>query len=378
MISASKGTLVTRRFSIQPEREMTPILGLGVLVAVLVAVPAVSEGRYSIGALLELLACLATAMAAYFPVQCALASTFLLTLVALRDPTPGIGVFCAPIIIVALEMAGRQLLRILVSIWLLILLFWWTARTLRPNESMVFYIFFWTVLIVASNVAGVLVRHYLDKSDRMLRDRLRDQRRGIARDLHDTVAHSLSLIVMRAEQARLRGEIDADDLYFIAATADRSIHDLRGMMALLRSDEAEPSREIWRVEPIQEVLPDAHTRLRNAGFIPIVNVEGDLDKLPLSANSALAKILHESTTNVIKHAARGTECTVMLEVNDDDAELIVTSVSRKGVAPKGSDGSKTPRMGVDGMRERVQALGGEFTAGQSGLRWVTQVWLPLR
>lgn len=369
---------MARRFSIQPEREMTPILGLGVLVAVLAAVPAVSDGRYSSGVLFELLACLVAAVSAYFPVQCALASTFLLTLVALSDPTPGIGLFCAPIIIVVLEIAGHQLLRMVVSAWLLIVMVWWTAKTLRPTESFMLYLLFWSVLVVASNVVAILVRHYLDKSDRMLRDRLRDQRRGIARDLHDTVAHSLSLIVMRAEQARLRGEIDADDLYFIAATADRSIHDLRGMMALLRSDEAEPSREIWRVEPIQEVLPDAYARLRNAGFIPIVNVEGDLDKLPLSANSALAKIVHESTTNVIKHAARGTECTLMLEVNDDDAELIVTSVSRKGVIPKGSDGSKTPRMGVDGMRERVQALGGEFSASQSGLRWVTQVWLPLR
>lgn len=362
-----------RLFAVQSGRMTSPFLALGMLVAVLVVVAAVEGERYTLGTLFELLACGAAAAAVYMPLGGVLACCTLLTLVASTDGGTGTGAFASLLVIALAGIAGRDLLRLIVSGWMLLLLIWWTARTLKPGESLLAYSIAWSALVAASYAVGALIHAYTARSKQLMAARLADQRRGIARDLHDTVAHSLSLIVMRAEQARLRGEADPDDLQFIAATADRSIHDLRGMMALLRADEADSSRDIWQVDPVQDVLPSACERLRNAGFAPVVNADGDLESLPPSVNAALAKVVYEATTNIIKHAAPASECAVMLEITELDAELVVSSVPKKGAVVQ-----KEGQMGVDGMRERVHALGGEFSSGPSGRRWVTQVRLPLR
>lgn len=363
------------RWSAMPPGRLTsPFLALSLLVLVLVVATAIEDQRYTAGTLFELLACGAVVATLYYPVMGAVASSSLLTLVPLTsDGGTGVGAFSSLLVISLLGAAGYRSLRLLISTWVLILLILWTTLTLKPGESLFAYSIAWSALVAASYVVGSLIHAYTARSKQLMAARLADQRRGIARDLHDTVAHSLSLIVMRAEQARLRGEADPDDLQFIAATADRSIHDLRGMMALLRADEADSSRDIWQVDPVQDALPSACERLRNAGFAPVVNADGDLESLPPSVNAALAKVVYEATTNIIKHAAPASECAVMLEITELDAELVVSSVPKKGAVVQ-----KEGQMGVDGMRERVHALGGEFSSGPSGRRWVTQVRLPLR
>lgn len=361
------------RFSAALKHAPNPVLAAAILNLIFVALAAIERNLWTWGVALELVACVAAAVAVYAPTTGSLACIAVLAGAVLVGDSTGVGAFSSLLVIATLGIEAKKRMRIAVTTAAYLVLLWWTWTTLRPGESIVQYALFWIGCIATAWAIGNSGRTYLLRSKEQWQQQLREQRRGIARDLHDTVAHSLSLIVMRTEQSRLKGHTSADDLQFIAATADRSIQDLRSMMELLRKDEQLSAPEIWQVESVDEVVAASERRLRRHGFKPIVRLEGDLDRLPSSLNEALSKVTHEATTNIIKHAAPHTSCALLVEVGDSDAELVVTSVPMKDPVPR----THIP-MGLDGMRERIQALGGEFSAGPGAERWITQARLPLR
>lgn len=357
-----------------PKRETSPILFVASVIAALVLSVSLDRDQWVAGTYLELLVCLAAALSGLAPRLGSLLSVGLLSLTLYVGGGTGLGAFAPMLSIVSLGIIGANGLRLLISVWLWIVLVWWTNDTLRPGESLTQYALFWFGCVATGWAIGSMVRKYLSQSKQATQLKLAEQRRGIARDLHDTVAHSLSLIVMRAEQARLNGGATSHDLQFIAGTADRSIQDLRSMMALLReSQSSEPDRQIWQVEPIEEVLHSSVEKLRAHGFIPVLNIDGDLEALPPSANEALAKVTHEATANIVKHAVPNTNCALMIEVTDTNADLVISSVPKRHPMTR-----RHSPLGLEGMRERIEALGGEFSAGPGAERWITQVHLPLR
>lgn len=199
------------------------------------------------------------------------------------------------------------------------------------------------------------------------RDRSRlslvDERLRIARDVHDVLAHSMSVVSV---QATVGAHLAAGDpiaarqaLLTISDVSRSSMQDLRQMLTLLRDDSAaatdevsyEPARGLDALEPLIETY-------RAAGLPVRTTVTGVRRDLSASADLCAYRIVQEALTNTLKHAAAGT-VTVGLRYHESAVEVVVADDG------SGRDGSlsTTGGHGLIGMRERVALLGGHLEAG---------------
>ena len=207
---------------------------------------------------------------------------------------------------------------------------------------------------------------------------LRSQRRSIARDLHDTVSHATTTLIMRAEQIKLRVGDDphlTEDLDFIIATGRRSVRDLRGMMETLRRNDPELDLEQntpWRLLTVTDVIAERQAELAAHGLTLQVTSDADLDSLPSSVRETLAKLVVEATSNMVKHAGKG-PCRLIVEVQDDTLEAVFTNRLRAGHR---QDGGR-PGLGLVGAAERVRAIGGELEATAASGTWILRAQLPI-
>ncbi|WP_283138876.1 sensor histidine kinase [Rhizohabitans arisaemae] len=195
------------------------------------------------------------------------------------------------------------------------------------------------------------------------------EREQLARDLHDTVAHHVSAMAIRAQAGLAMSQTPgaADEaLRVIEAEASRALAEMRAMVHLLRHDgpaELTPGRplaDLWE-------LADHH----NSGPAVDVEVTGDLDGLPASVEAAIYRIAQESVTNARRHARNATR----IEVR---AEADVTAV-RLRVSDDGEHVPRTPSsgFGIVGMAERAGLLGGTCQAGPDpGGGWTVTAELP--
>lgn len=218
-------------------------------------------------------------------------------------------------------------------------------------------------------------RRYAERAaaDRVARA-VADERLRIARDLHDIVAHGLSLIVVRAATAGhvidARPEEARSALADIETVGRAGLGDMRRMLAVLRSEAApdaggaetqEPGCLDLEPAPGLSRLADLAGQLRLAGVEVDLDVRAD-DALPQGVSLAAYRIVQEALTNVARHAAPA-KCRVTVARLGSDLEVEVVDDGSRGVAagpPTGEPAS--PGHGLIGMRERVRALGGEFSA----------------
>ena len=202
-----------------------------------------------------------------------------------------------------------------------------------------------------------------------------DERLRIAQELHDSVAHNISLINIHAgvalhlfdeqpQQAR-------DALATIKQSSKEALVELRSILGLLRrADEDAPRTPT----PSLTHLSDLVARSNAAGLDVQVDIEGDLDHLPRNVDVAAYRIIQESLTNVARHADRP-DAVVRVHAIDGSLDLEVLdegSGSRRGVdLPSGGNG-------IAGMRERATAIGGTFEAGpRPGRGFAVRARLPI-
>lgn len=184
--------------------------------------------------------------------------------------------------------------------------------------------------------------------------RLRE-REQLARELHDTVAHHVSGIVVQAQAGRAVAATDparaVDVLAVIEEAATRSLAEMRTIVGILR-DGAEAERApIGRIADL-EALASAPTRR-----LPVeVTCSGPLGALPTSVDTAVYRIVQEAVTNAERHARHATRVDVRVAGGDDDVRVSVVDDGRGG-------GDQRPGYGLTGMAERVELLGGTFHAG---------------
>jgi len=186
-----------------------------------------------------------------------------------------------------------------------------------------------------------------------------EERLRIARELHDVVAHGMSLIAVKAGVAnhvlRERPEEAHDALRLIETTSRGALTELRHMLGVLRSDGTPPADLV--PTPGLARLPELVDRAALAGVRVDTDVRG-ADGLPEGLGLAVFRIVQEALTNVVKHAAPA-HCRVAVTVADGVVEIEVTD-DGPGVrvlpdAPTGH--------GLIGMRERTAVYGGTFAAG---------------
>ncbi|WP_456584451.1 sensor histidine kinase [Blastococcus sp. SYSU DS0973] len=199
------------------------------------------------------------------------------------------------------------------------------------------------------------------------------ERADLARDLHDTVAHHVSAIAIRAQAglatAAARPEAAAEALRLIEAEAASTLAEMRSMVRTLRRD---GPVELSPVPGLADVR-----RLAGAGGDgPAVDVQitGDADAVSPSVAAAVYRLAQESVTNARRHARRATRVDVRVVVDDARVQLRVTDDGDGAPARRGDTG-----FGLRGMAERAQLLGGTFEAGpdpEGG--WTVTAVLPRR
>ncbi|WP_345442197.1 sensor histidine kinase [Actinoallomurus vinaceus] len=189
-----------------------------------------------------------------------------------------------------------------------------------------------------------------------------EERLRIARELHDVVSHTLSLIGVKAGVAgyvlrsRTSGDEDAEvreALDVIESTSRDALVEMRHMLGMLRSDEASPE---LRPAPGLAGLPELRERAAMAGVRVDLTVDG-VDGLPEGMGRSVYRIVQEAVTNVVRHAAPA-RCRVVVEGDKDEVRIRVTD---DGPGDRVLPG--TPGHGIIGMRERAHMHGGTLTAG---------------
>lgn len=211
-------------------------------------------------------------------------------------------------------------------------------------------------------VAGRLIRWRrtirAETAHRLARDAVAEERLRIARELHDIVGHSLSLIAVKATVANHIAEQRPAEsraaLQTIERTSRSALTEIRRLLDVLRADD-DPAAALTPA-PGTAGLPELADRLRSAG-LRIDLEDSGTGELPAGVDVTVYRIVQESLTNVIKHAGAA-RCRVSVRARDGEVRIEVTDDGR-GPRPSG----RRSGQGLIGMRERVTMYGGELITG---------------
>ena len=214
--------------------------------------------------------------------------------------------------------------------------------------------------LIAAGAAGEALRQAERRADEAertreetARHRADEERLHIARELHDSLTHQISVIKVQAEVAvhlaRKRGEPVPEALLAIREAGREAARELRATLEALRDDDKNPPRGLDQV-------PELVQRARTIGLDAKLTIEGHRNDVPAAVDRTAYRIVQESLTNIARHAAAATAW-VRIDYRPD---ALVIRIDDDGKAT--SDTAPVPGVGLLGMRERVTALGGRLRA----------------
>jgi signal transduction histidine kinase len=214
----------------------------------------------------------------------------------------------------------------------------------------------------AEQLTALAERAERAEADREQRDRqaAADERARIARELHDVVAHSVSVMVRQAEGGRYVAGKDpaaaAAALATIAETGREALTDMRALLGVL---DPGPAPHTTEPQPSVDDLAELVERVRASGQPVRLLVEGEPQPLERAAHLAAYRLVQEALTNVVKHAGPDVEAVVGLSWSREALRVRVTD---QGLPPPARV-SAVPGRGLLGMQERLQLAGGHLRAG---------------
>jgi signal transduction histidine kinase len=199
-----------------------------------------------------------------------------------------------------------------------------------------------------------------------------DERARIARELHDVVGHSVSVMTVQASAVRRLLDPDQEKvntaLLVVEETGREALAEMRRMVGVLRHPEEAPA---LAPQPSLEQLQRLVEHAREAGLPVELRIEGEPIQLPAGIDLTAYRLVQEGLTNALKHA-RAERAEVMVRYGGGHVELMVTDDG-----PGGGDGDKGGH-GLVGMRERVSVYGGELEAGpRAGGGYRLRATLPI-
>jgi signal transduction histidine kinase len=224
--------------------------------------------------------------------------------------------------------------------------------------------------LLLPGVIGASVRFRATARDRQM-ERVRSrERERLARELHDTVAHHVSAMVIRAQAGRVLAGTDpaaaVEALEGVEEEGARTLEEMRAMVAALRDGgvgaELAPPAGVADLERLVRA-PGGRLRVD-------LGLDGELGALPPAVDAAVYRIVQESVTNAMRHAVDATE--VVVRVTGEPHRVRVTVRDDGARASRGRDG-----YGLAGLRERATLLGGELRAGPAADQgWTVEAELP--
>jgi signal transduction histidine kinase len=237
---------------------------------------------------------------------------------------------------------------------------------------------------VVTLVVMLLVRRVLGDRERRveLAERERDvaareavveERARIARELHDAIAHNVSMMVVQAGAERRILDRDQDSTREVLGAIEQigrgALTEMRRLVGMLRSDAGDPLAP----QPGLDELPTLVAQVGEAGLPVALSVEGERRELPVGIELSAYRIVQEALTNALKHAGEA-RASVHVRYGNESLELEIVDDGTGVSAPVSGGGH-----GLVGMRERVALYGGRFDAGRhpsGGFR--VRVLLPIQ
>ncbi|TQS28739.1 sensor histidine kinase [Microbispora sp. KK1-11] len=245
-----------------------------------------------------------------------------------------------------------------------------------------------SAFIVAVWIAGIYAntrRRYVEglveRAERAERERDQQariaaaaERARIARELHDVVAHNVSVMVVQADGAGYAIDGDPEQarraMQAISATGRQALAEMRRLVGVLRQDAGSPAEE-YAPQPGVAQLGDLIRQVRDSGLPTEFTVSGTARTLPEGEQLAVYRIVQEGLTNALKHGGPGTRAWVEMTYGRGELELRISDDGRGAAAPRLVGGH-----GLIGMRERAAMYGGSVEAAPrpgGGFRVVVRI-----
>ncbi len=253
--------------------------------------------------------------------------------------------------------------------------------------------FWWLTiwLMVAATLVGLAIRFLVIRTAKVHAELRRieahqetirkEERHDLARELHDVVAHHITVITMQVMARRNSHDPDQlrETLGVIDDSAREALSELRALLDVLRSDEDDDgdirslSDKIVTGPSVGDQVAQRVDSLTEVGIrVHKQSVDPHIESLPFSLKTTCARIVQESATNILKHARHGARCSIVLRLDPTEVVVMITNNRIKPHDPSRSSG-----YGLTGLRERVAAVGGSYTAGQQGDEWVVEAHIPV-
>ena len=262
---------------------------------------------------------------------------------------------------------------------------WLIAIVLRPGSGVqplgaVIIAF----LGVASLLIGLAIRNQytkaqmlttqLEATEREVAEQLRHERDLIADELHDIVAHEITIVALHAAVLERTDDTQtrSKSQTAIREAAVQALTDIRRVLGMVRGEEALSPERIPSPDGIPGTLAAVTRELNDAGITVTSDVASDL-RLPSTSLVALTRVMRESATNVLKHATGARNVHISLTVERGWAHLEFSDDS----PPARTAGLPTSGYGIMRLQERFRVFGGSFSAEREPRGWVVSASLPL-
>ena len=236
----------------------------------------------------------------------------------------------------------------------------WTQNQLEGLLA----VLMWAGVYAVPWVLGMGLRRERENDRADLLAELELQRREIASELHDNLAHDLALIVLHSEKELLQGSGDGENLGIVVSAARRSGSHLRNLMNLLSV--SSPNALLG----LEQVWIECVSALRAANFEPDVEVLGDVRGIRPAVGDALARVAREATNNIVRHGDPQGTCDLSLRISPDLTHMSFTNTTAH---PEGAW-----RLGLSGIRDRINAINGTMDVTNDAGTWKLTLSAPLR
>lgn len=314
---------------------------------------------------LAFVTCAGAALTAWCPRIGAAVACLGLVCLLLQPPTAvGFSLYAPLVVVLSCAWHGTFRTAAAVSIWGYAVSLWATLHNTTTTTEAVQAVVLWLGSYALPWIVGLSLRQAQIAERQRLEARFDAQRHEVAAELHDNVTHSLGLITIAAESARIDPNIDPHDaLDDVAARARSTSSYLTNLMKLLRIDSPSPPISFSRE------LQAGAKALAEAGFELEIYTEGDVEAIPPVISNVLGRIAREAFNNIVGHGDHSESCEVRAMISERRIAVTFTNATTR--AYRGDN------LGIVGMRERAEGIGGTVVTRLADGYWSVAVSIPL-